>query len=97
MDALNRLGFHSTSIGREIAASRYHVEGVPLLEVEAPDGSVRFRGGYRKRNVPNDEYLDTAIVSDLMNSITPPRLRVYGCATSHRLKSLLDPLSILSL
>jgi hypothetical protein len=38
-----------------------------------------------------------ALLSGLLASQPVPRLRVYGCATSRRLKGFLDPLSLKSL
>jgi hypothetical protein len=96
LDALNRRGFHITSVSAETAAEE-GVEGVPILKIEAPDGSIRFRGGYRERSTPPEEYLDVAILSGLIASQPVPNPRAYGCATSRRMRSLLDPLSLKSL
>jgi hypothetical protein len=96
LDALSRKGFHTVTVTAEAAAAE-GVEGVPLLKIEAPDGTTRFRGGYRERNAPPEEYLDVSILSGLIASKPAPNVRVYGCATSRRLRALLDPLSLKSL
>jgi hypothetical protein len=97
IDSLDRAHFPYTTISAEALASRDGVEAVPLLTIEAPDGTVRFRGGYHERGTPAGEYLDITILADLMASRPAPNPRVYGCATSRRLRSQLDPLSLLSL
>jgi hypothetical protein len=91
--ALKRSGFDAAAMTPETAAAEHGVEGVPLLEISAPDGSVRFRGGYRDRNTPPGQYLDVTILEGLIASRLAPQLQVYGCATSRRLKLYLDPFS----
>lgn len=73
------------------------MEGVPILKIAGPDGSTRFQGAYRGQGTPPGQYLDIAILSGLIESKPVPQLRAYGCATSRRLKSMLDPLSLKSL
>ena len=87
-------GFRTSLMAPDAAANDAGVEGVPLLQIRAPDGSLRFRGGYREHGAPPDRFLDISILSGLMNSRAVPRPRVYGCATTHRLRALLDPLSL---
>lgn len=96
-EELNGAGFLSTIITTETAASADGVEGVPTLRIEAPDGTMRFNGGYRDRTAKPEDYLDLVILSSLMHSRPVPRPRVYGCATSARLRTLLDPWSLRSL
>lgn len=93
LSELIRSGFHVRSITAEAASSIEGVEGVPLLKIEAADGTVRYRGGYRENGAPLEKNLDTVILAGLMASAPVPSLRVFGCATSYRLRSLLDPLS----
>jgi hypothetical protein len=98
VDSLTRTGFQIRITTAEAAASLDGgVQGVPVLHIEAPDGTTKFRGGYRARNTPPEEYLDVAILSGLMASKPVPELRVIGCATSRRLRLQLDPLSFRSL
>jgi hypothetical protein len=97
IESLNRAGFQAATMTVEAAASQEGVEGVPLLNVTGPDGIIRFRGGYRDRGAPPDRYLEVAILTSLRASQPVPATRVYGCATSRRLRTLLDPLSLKSL
>jgi hypothetical protein len=94
LDGLKRSGFHPKVITAEAAASLHGVEGVPLLEIAGPDKTIRYRGGYRERNAAPEEYLDAAIFTRLVASKPVLSARVYGCATSRRLRSRLDPLSL---
>jgi hypothetical protein len=79
------------------AASRDGVEGVPTLEIVAPGNRIVFRGGYRERGAAPGAYLDVALLSALMASKPLRALPIYGCATSQRLSSALDPLGLKSL
>lgn len=98
LTALTRTGFKTSVIAADAAASlEGRIEGVPVLNIEAPDGTTRFHGGYRAQNAPPGEYLDVAVLSGLMASKPVPDLRVLGCATSRHLRSQLDPLSFRSL
>lgn len=96
-DALSRGGFYTVIVTPDTASVDYGVDGVPMLRINAPDGTEGFRGGYRNRGEGPGAYLDLAILSDLMASRPVSSLRVNGCATSRRLRSLLDPLSLRSL
>jgi hypothetical protein len=95
--ALSRRGFHAVIVNPDKASLNDGVDGVPLLKINAPDGTQKFRGGYLDRGAPGGVYLDVTILSSLMASRPVPRIHVYGCATSQRLRSLLDPLSLRSL
>jgi hypothetical protein len=75
-------------------ASTDGVQGVPTLEIVAPTGRVAFRGGYRKLGAAPGAYLDVAILSGLMASRPVGAIPIYGCATSTRLRRLLDPLGL---
>lgn len=97
LNELKHGGFHPKVIAAEAAASLHGVEGVPLLEISAPDGAIHYRGGYREQNAPPGEYLDAAILTKLIASEPVPATRVYGCATSRRLRTRLDPLSLRTL
>lgn len=57
LEDLRRRGFQTASTMSEARASQEGTNGVPLLKIEGPDGTVRFRGGYRERNTPSGEYL----------------------------------------
>lgn len=89
---LIRSGFHTRIIASS-AAAEARVEAVPTLEIEAPDGRIRFRGGYRDRTAPAGVYLDVSMLSDLIDSKPVAPLPVFGCATSARLRQQLNPLA----
>lgn len=90
--------FHTREISATAAADEAKVEAVPLLEIDGPDGRVRFRGGYREPTTPAGVYLDTTILSGLLaglsESASLPAPRVFGCATSARLRRQLNPFAI---
>jgi hypothetical protein len=96
-DALSRRGFSTMIVTPETVSADDGIDGVPVLRINAPDGTQRFRGGYRDRGAADGVYLDLAILSDLMASRPVSAPHVYGCATSRLLRSLLDPLSLRSL
>jgi hypothetical protein len=73
------------------AAVDYHVSAAPLFIVVAPDGSVRYAGGYTERKQgPNPR--DLAILADARADREIPTLPVFGCAVSAQLRSTLNPL-----
>jgi hypothetical protein len=84
-------------LAKERAASIDGVEGVPALEIVAPGNRIAFRGGYRDAGAPPGKYLDVALLSDLMASKPARGVPVIGCATSERLRHLLDPIGLKSL
>jgi hypothetical protein len=96
-DALSRRGFYTAIVTPDTASIDDGVDGVPMLRINAPDGTQRFRGGYRDQGAAAGVYVDLAILSDLMAARPVSSPHVYGCATSRRLRSLLDPLSLRSL
>lgn len=87
-------GFAVEVVTEETAASTAGVEGVPALEILAPDQRIAFRGGYRERGAAPGMYLDRAILSDLMVAKPVRVLPIYGCATSARLRNLMDPFGL---
>jgi hypothetical protein len=92
----NQKAFRIKSVTPEEAA-RHGIEAVPLLEIAAPGNRVLYRGGHQRRGERPGIYSDIAIVSALMAQDAPQRLPVYGCATSSRLRGLIDPFHIKSL
>ncbi|HEX4455940.1 MAG TPA: hypothetical protein VH143_34000 [Kofleriaceae bacterium] len=64
------------------------IEAAPLLVAIAPDGSVRYAGGYTDRKQGPVEH-DLEILSAVRASLPPPSLPVFGCATSDRLRARL--------
>jgi len=92
LDLLKRNAFRTRIMTPEVAAAEDGVEGVPMLQIQSPDGAIKFRGGYREHG--HNQFLDVSIISGLMKSSPVVRPGIYGCATTHRLRSLLDPLSL---
>jgi hypothetical protein len=92
----NQKAFRIKSVTPEEAA-RHGIEAVPLLEIAAPGNRVLYRGGHQRRGERPGIYSDIAIVSALMAQDAPQRLPVFGCATSSRLRGLIDPFHIKSL
>jgi len=72
---------------------RFHVQAAPLFLVIAPDGTVRYSGGYTDRKQGLD-IRDTTIVRELLSNHAARELPVFGCAVSKELQRLLDPLSL---
>jgi hypothetical protein len=71
----------------------YHVAGVPLLVVVAPDDTVRYAGGYTTRKQGPDPR-DLDILADVRADRFFARLPVFGCAVSTRLQAALNPLRL---
>src|SRR6202012_1504264 len=67
------------------------VEGVPTLEAIAPDNHIAYRGGYNEHGAAPGDYLDTAILADLRAAKPRGELRIFGFATSQRLRRRQDP------
>jgi hypothetical protein len=86
-------GFAVHALGEEELASKYGVESVPLLVLVAPDGSVRYAGGYTSRK-QGLEARDLAIIADAKAGRDTAAIPIFGCAVSERLRAALDPLRI---
>jgi len=91
--SLERRGFLVTMVAPEELTTRFGIESAPILVVAAPDGSVRYAGGYTERKqalVPHDREIIEAAVAGR----APPPLPVYGCPVAERLKRERNPLGI---
>jgi len=86
-------GFPIVKTSSAALRDHFHVQAAPLLLVIAPDGSVRYAGGYTDRKQGLD-VRDVSIVRDLVASGTATELPLFGCATSKELQRLLDPLAL---
>ena len=87
-------GFRVTALTAEQASARDGIQGVPVLEIVAPDGKIAFRGGYRKWGQSPNDYEDVTLLSQLKASRHVETLPVLGCAVSERLRKQLDPLGL---
>jgi hypothetical protein len=92
-DSLTARGFHVTAVEPDELAARYHVLAVPLLLVAAPDGSIRYAGGYTTRKQGPDPRDLEIIASAKANRVTAA-LPVFGCAVSQKLDQVLNPLGL---
>jgi hypothetical protein len=84
-------GFAVTPIEPTELATRFHIEGAPMFLVVAPDGSIRYSGGYTSRKQAAD-VRDRAIIAAAMAGQPVDHLAVFGCAVSDRLKQIITPL-----
>ncbi len=75
------------------AAVHYHVSAAPLFVVIAPDGTVRYAGGYTERKQGPDPR-DLNILADARADRAVTTLPVFGCAVSARLRSAMNPLGL---
>lgn len=86
-------GFEITRTTPTELRDRFHVEAAPLLLVIAPQGAVRYAGGYTERKQgPNP--LDREIIAKLTSNQGASQLPLFGCAVSKELQALLDPLAL---
>ena len=90
---LRAAGFTVLVISPATLRDGWHVESTPLLVVARPDHEVVYVGGYN-RHKQSPRYEDVAIVDELRGHHVPATLPVFGCATSARLASALDPLGL---
>ena len=90
---LRARGFRIVAAAGEELATRYGIEGVPLLVVADPAGAVRYSGGYTQRKQGPD-IQDLAILRELQADGAAAALPVFGCAISRRLQEIADPLAI---
>jgi hypothetical protein len=72
---------------------RLGVEAAPLLVVRAPDGTLAYAGGYN-RHKQQAPYADVAIITSARRTEATSTLPIFGCATSERLASAVDPLGL---
>jgi hypothetical protein len=85
--------FDVVPVSAEDLGARYHVSGVPLLVVVAPDGTIRYSGGYTTSKQGPDPR-DVEIVADARADRTTTALPVFGCAVSQSLRAALNPLGV---
>jgi hypothetical protein len=90
---LRARNFHVSSIEPIELKTRYGLEVAPLLIIEAPDGDIRYLGGYTERK-QGPVIRDREILTGLQRGEAEASLPVFGCAVSRALQDLLDPLKL---
>jgi hypothetical protein len=90
---LSSRGFQVTRIEPSELSERYHIQAVPLLVVSAPDGTVRYAGGYTARKQGPDPR-DLEILADARAGRTIETIPVFGCAVSRKLQADVNPLGL---
>jgi hypothetical protein len=91
-----RLAAHSyrvLSVTPKELGERFHIVAAPSFIVAAPDGSVRYAGGYAATKQGPDPR-DRSILADLRIGKSVAALPVFGCAVSEKLQAELNPLGI---
>jgi len=93
--SLRSKGFGVRRVDVDELDRRYHVKAVPILVVLAPDGAVRYAGGYTtSKQGPDPRDLD--IIARARDEKTLLKaLPVFGCAVAEKLRSRLDPTGLL--
>jgi hypothetical protein len=86
-------GFRVVLVSANELSERYQVLAAPLLIVAAPDGSIRYSGGYtRRKQGPDPE--DLEIINSLRRERSVDTLPILGCAVSEKLRAALNPLRL---
>jgi hypothetical protein len=81
------------SVTRAELEERFHVVAAPSFLVMAPDGSVRYAGGYTVSKQGADPR-DRVVLADVRMGKQVDPLPVLGCAVSEQLQAELNPLRI---
>ncbi len=89
---LGTSGFSVDELTAETLKDRLGIEAAPTFFAVAPDGSVRYVGGYSsyKQGPSQDERL----LSLVRHGLRPEALPVFGCAVSRRLQAAADPFGL---
>jgi hypothetical protein len=92
-DGLATHGLQVVLVEPEELAARYHILAVPMLVVAAPDGSIRYAGGYTTRKQGPDPR-DVEIIASARAGRAMAALPLFGCAASRKLEKVLNPLGL---
>jgi hypothetical protein len=93
-DKLSARGFGVKRIDADELVGSYRIGAVPMLVVLAPDGTVRYAGGYTTRKQGPDPR-DLSIIARARNERNLAALPLFGCAVAEELRRRLDPTGIL--
>ena len=92
---LRERGFHVQDLRTAELKEKYGIEGVPWLVIFSPAGEALYSGGYNDHPISKHTRIrDLELFAQAKNGQAPAPLPAYGCATSERLKRLLDPLHL---
>jgi hypothetical protein len=86
-------GFRVTVVEPEQLAERYHVVAVPLFVVVAPDGTIRYAGGYTTRKQGPDPR-DLELIAAAKTDGPLDALPIFGCPVNEQLAQTLNPLGL---
>lgn len=90
--ALRAAGFAVRVVTPTELRARLGLEAAPVLIVARPDGELAYVGGYNRHKQTRSE--DVELLAELGRGADAPALPVFGCPTSARLASALDPLGL---
>ena len=92
---LGARGFAVTRVDADELGTRYHVKAAPILVLLAPDGAVRYAGGYTtSKQGPDPRDLDIIARARTEGGLLKA-LPVFGCAVAEKLRQRLDPTGLL--
>ena len=89
---LRAAGYRVVVVSPEQLRTQYGLEAVPVFVVARPDGALAYVGGYSRHQ--STRFADVAIVTDVMRAAEVTTLPVFGCPTSKRLATAMDPLGL---
>jgi hypothetical protein len=93
-DELAAAGYEVERLDEDALRDRYGFEGVPAFVLVAPDGGVRYLGGYTRTKQGND-FIDVTATAAALRGESTGALPVFGCAVSRSLQQRRDPLGLL--
>jgi hypothetical protein len=88
-----RAGFTVVRLSPAELERDYHIVAAPLLAIVAPDGSLRYTGGYTGHKQGPD-IRDVALIEETRARGSASPLPLFGCAVSKELQELIDPLRL---
>jgi hypothetical protein len=86
-------GFDTELVGKQELEERFHVVGVPALAIVAPEGAIRYLGGYTELK-QGPVIRDVELIETTRDGGATKTLPLLGCAVSKELQTLLDPLGL---
>ncbi len=88
-------GFTVVPTSADTLQHRLGLEGAPWLLIYDPEGHLRYSGGYAATTPRRGAALeDRTLLARVQSGETVTPFPAYGCATSRRLQTALDPLGL---